>query len=109
MAPQSAQTNATRSRDILLYVMKKTLSVVVGGHVVEVVAVVHVTIGALLDCAKYTRKIEGGLFSNIKKEKKRAKFKSIREKRVTSFLVYRAVHIYYLSYHSSRICAYVST
>ena len=54
MAPQSAQTDATRSRDILLYVMKKTLSVVVGGHVVEVVAVVHRVIGALLDSAKKT-------------------------------------------------------
>ena len=97
MAPQSAQTDAARARDFLLYAMKKRLSVVVGGHEVDVVGVVHVTIGALLDCAKYTRKIEGGLFSNIRKEKKRAKFKSIREKRVTSFLVYRAVFPYCMS------------
>ena len=77
MAPQSAQTDAARARDFLLYAMKKRLSVVVGGHEVDVVGVVHVTIGALLDCAKYTRKIEGGLFSNTRKEKKHAKFKAL--------------------------------
>ena len=69
MAPQSAQTNAARAPDLLLYVMKKTLSVVVGGHEVGVVGVVHVTIGALLDSAKYRRLREEGLFSNIAKEK----------------------------------------
>ena len=52
MAPQSAQTDALRARDLLLYAMKKTLSVVVGGHVVEVVAVVHQVIGVLLGSAK---------------------------------------------------------
>ena len=71
MAPQSAQTDATRSRDILLYVMKKTLSVVVGGHVVEVVAVVHEDVGALLNSAK---------------------FKKIGVKLVTSHQLYRAVN-----------------
>ena len=70
MAPQSAQTDATRSRDILLYVMKKTLSVLIGGHVVEVVAVVNRVVGALLNCAKYRRSREEGLFSNIVKKKK---------------------------------------
>ena len=70
MAPQWAQTDATRSRDILLYVMKNAFSVVIGGHEVGVVGVVHVMIGAQLDCAKYTKQREEGLFSNIKKEKK---------------------------------------
>ena len=54
MAPQSAQTDGARSRDLHLYAMNKTLSVVVGGHVVEVVAVVHRDIGALLGSAKKT-------------------------------------------------------
>ena len=70
MAPQSAQTDATRSRDILLYVMKKTLSVVVGGHVVEVVVVVHEDVGALMNYAKYRRLREEGLFSKILQRKK---------------------------------------
>ena len=70
MAPQSAQTDAKKSRDILLYVMEKSLSVVVGGHVVEVVAVVHEDVGALVNCAKYRRSREEGLFSNITKKKK---------------------------------------
>ena len=52
MAPQSAQTNAARAPDLLLYAMKKTLSVVVGGHVVRVIVVVHRVIGALLGSAK---------------------------------------------------------
>ena len=69
-APQSAQTDATRSRDILLYVMKNTLPVVVGGHVVEVVAGVHEDVGALVNYAKYRRSREEGLFSNITKKKK---------------------------------------
>ena len=77
MAPQSMQTNALRARNLLLYVMKKTLSVVVGGHEVRVVGVVHVMIGALLDCAKYRRLRGEGLFSNIaKEEKSSAKFKT---------------------------------
>ena len=70
MAPQWAQTDATRSRDILLYVMKNTLPVVVGGHVVEVVAGVHEDVGALVNYAKYRRSREEGLFSNIGKKKK---------------------------------------
>ena len=77
MAPQSAQTNALRARNLLLYVMKKTLSVVAGGHEVRVVGVVHVMIGALLDCAKYRRLRGEGLFLNIaKEEKSSAKFKT---------------------------------
>ena len=70
MAPQSAQTDATKWRDLLLYVMKKSLSIVVGGHVVEVVAVVHEDVGALVNCAKYRRSREEGLFSKILEEKK---------------------------------------
>ena len=54
MTPQSAQTDGARSRDLHLYAMKKMLSVVVGGHVVEVVAIVHLVIGALLGSAKKT-------------------------------------------------------
>ena len=41
MAPQSAQTDAARAPDLLLYVMKKALSVVVGGHEVGAVGVVQ--------------------------------------------------------------------
>ena len=63
MAPQSAQTAAKKLRDILLYVMKKSLSVVVGGHVVEVFAVVHKDVGALVNSAMYRRSREEGLFS----------------------------------------------
>ena len=78
MAPQSAHIDATRSRDILLYVMKKTLSVVVGGHVVEVVVVVHEDVGVLMNYAKYRRLREEGLFfQNIAKKKSSAKFKNI--------------------------------
>ena len=62
MAPQSAQTDAARPRDLLLYAMKKTLFVLVGGHEVRVVGVAHEDIATLLDCAKYRRKIEQGLF-----------------------------------------------
>ena len=84
MAPQSAQTDALRARDHLLYAMKNALSVVVGGHMVEVVAVVHVMIGAQLDCAKYTRQREEGLCSNIGRKKSGAKFEKIGVKLVTS-------------------------
>ena len=80
MAPQSAQTDATRSRDILLYVMKKTLSVLIGGHVVEVVAVVNRVVGALLNCAKYRRSREEGLFSKILPRKKVARNLKISRK-----------------------------
>ena len=79
--------SVARPRELSLYAMKKTLSVVVGGHVVEVIGVAHEDVGALLNCAKYRRKRGEGLFSNIAKKKKSAKFKSIREKRVTSFLL----------------------
>ena len=41
MAPQSAQMDAMKARDLLLYAMKKTLSVVIGGHEVAVVGVAH--------------------------------------------------------------------
>ena len=51
---------------------------------VEVVAVVHVMIGAQLDCAKYTRQREEGLFSNIGRKKSGAKFEKIGVKLVTS-------------------------
>ena len=47
MVPQTAQTDALRACDLLLYDIKNTLSVLVGGHVIEVVAVVHKVIGAL--------------------------------------------------------------
>ena len=70
MAPQSAQTDAMRVRDLHLYAMKKTLPVVIGGHVVEVVAVVHKDVGALAGFTKYRSKKEGGLFSNIARRKK---------------------------------------
>ena len=55
MASQSAQTDAARPPDFLLYAMKNVVSVVVGGHVVDVVGVVHMMIGAQLGCAKYTK------------------------------------------------------
>ena len=58
---------------------------------VEVVDLVHRVVGALLNCAKYRRKREEGLFSNIERRKKRAKFKNIGEKRVKSFVMYRPV------------------
>ena len=70
MASQSAQTDAARPPDFLLYAMKNVVSVVVGGHVVEVVAVVHRVVGALLNCAQYRRSREEGLFSKILEEKK---------------------------------------
>ena len=79
MASQSAQTYAARPPDFLLYAMKNVVSVVVGGHVVEVVTVVHVMIGAQLDCAKYTRQREKGLFSNIKKKKSAGNFKKLEK------------------------------
>ena len=72
MAPQSAQTDALRARDLFLYAMKKGVSVVIGGHVVEVVTGVHQVVGAQLDCAKYTRdKTERGrlVFENWKEKK----------------------------------------
>ena len=63
MAPQSAQMDAMRVGDLHLYAMKQTLPVVIGGHVVEVVAVVHKDVGrTIAGFAKYRRKKEGGLF-----------------------------------------------
>ena len=44
------------------------------GHEFGVVGEVHVMIVAQLDCAKYTRQREEGLFSNIKKKKSAAIF-----------------------------------
>ena len=77
MAPRAPKADATRARDLLLYAMKNALSVLIGGHEVGVVEVVHVMIGALLDCAKYRRLRGEGLFSNIaKEEKSSAKFKT---------------------------------
>ena len=91
MAPRAPKADATSARDLLLYAMKNALSVLIGGHVVEVVAVVHRVVGALLNCAKYRRLREEGLFSNIAKEKSSAKFKKIGVKLVTSHQLYRAV------------------
>ena len=91
MAPQSAQTDALRARDLLLYAMKNTLAVVIEGHEVGVVGVAHEGVGALLNCAKYRRSREQGLFSNIGRKKSGAKFKKIGVKLVTSHHVYRAV------------------
>ena len=68
MAPRALYLAEILARDLLPYAMKKTLSVLIGGHEVGVVGVVHVMIGAQLDCAKYTKQREDGLFSNIKKE-----------------------------------------
>ena len=78
---------AILARELFLYAMTNSLCVVVGGHEVRVVGVAYEDVGALVNCAKYRRKREGGLFSNNAKKKKSAKFKSIREKRVTSFLL----------------------
>ena len=75
MAPQSAQTDATRSRDILLYVMKKTLSVVVGGHVVKVVAVVHEDVGALVNCANTEDRERKACFRIFRRKKAAANLK----------------------------------
>ena len=63
IAPRSAQKEAGNPRDLFLYAMKNALSVVVGGHDVRVVGVNHKGVGALLNCAKYRRKREEGLFS----------------------------------------------
>ena len=52
MAPQAPKADASRARDLLLYAIKKALSVLIGGHVVEVVPEVHVVIGAQLGSAK---------------------------------------------------------
>ena len=65
MAPRAPKADARRARDLLLYAMKNALSVVIGGHEVGVVGVVHVMIGAQLDCAKFTKQGEEYLFSNI--------------------------------------------
>ena len=54
MAPRSAQKDAVRARELFLYAIKKTRSVVIGGHDVEVVAEIHGVIGAPLDSAKKT-------------------------------------------------------
>ena len=52
MAPPSAQKEAARARDLPLYAMKKTLTVVIGCHGGRVVAAAHEVVGALLNCAK---------------------------------------------------------
>ena len=52
MAPRSAQAEAARPRDFLLYAMKKEVAVLVGGHEVGVVGVAHEDVGTLLDYAK---------------------------------------------------------
>ena len=87
MAPRALYMAAILARELFLYAMTNSLCVVVGGHEVRVVGVAYEDVGALVNCAKYRRKREGGLFSNNAKKKKSAKFKSIREKRVTSFLL----------------------
>ena len=79
MAPQSAQTDALRAPDLLLYTMKNALSVVVWGHDVRVVRVAHEGVGALLNCAKYKRSREAGLFSNIAKKKVAPNLKTSRK------------------------------
>ena len=91
MAPRAPRADATRAPDLLLYAMTNALSVLIGGHVVEVVAVVQEDVGALVNCAKYTRSREEGLFSNISKKKSSGKFKNIGVKLVTSHQLYRAV------------------
>ena len=63
----------------------------VGGHDVRVVGVAHEGVGALLNCGKYRRSREEGLFSNIGRKKSGAKFKDIGVKLVTSHQLYRAV------------------
>ena len=83
--------DGARPPDLHLYAMKKTLSVLIGGHGVRVVAEAHEHVGALLISAKYRRKRGEGLFSNIVRRKKRAKFKNICVKLVTSFLLKRPV------------------
>ena len=69
-----------KSRDFLIYAIKKTLCVLIGGHVVEGVAEVHEDVGALLNCTKYTRQREEGLFSNIRKKKSAPDLKKNRRK-----------------------------
>ena len=69
MAPRALYLAAILARDLLPYAMKKTLSVLIGGHEVGVVGVVHVMIGAQLACTKYRQKWEEGLFLNIAKKK----------------------------------------
>ena len=91
MAPQSAQTDALRARDLFLYAMKNGVSVVIGGHDVRVVGVAHEDVGALLSSAKHRRKREGSLFWNILKKKIAAKFEKIGVKLVPSHQLYRAV------------------
>ena len=64
-----------RPPDLHLYAMKKTLSVLIGGHGVRVVAEAYEHIGALLISAKYRRKRREDFFSNIVRRKKRPNLK----------------------------------
>ena len=87
MALRSAQMDAVRALDLLLYVLKKALCVLVGGLEVVVVGELHVDAGARMNCAKYRRKRVKGLFSNILKEKKGSKHNYIRGIGVTTLLL----------------------
>ena len=71
MAPQAPRADATRAPDLLLYAMTNALSVLIGGHVVEVVAVVHEDVGALVK--RQVQKIERGrlVFEYFEEKKQR--------------------------------------
>ena len=52
MAPRLAQMDTARALDLLPYVLKMALCLLVGGLKVEVVGVLHADAGALLNCAE---------------------------------------------------------
>ena len=60
----------------------------------EVVAVVHEDVGALVTCAKYRRSREEGLFSNVAKKKRKKRFfkngveMKILKQRCSNFVLY---------------------
>ena len=69
-----------QANDLLLYVLKKMLSVVVGVHMAEVVGRVRVMVDVPLDYAKYGQLREEVLFSNIAKVGPNLKEEHLRKK-----------------------------
>ena len=86
MAPRAPRADTTRAPDLLLYAVTNALFVLIGGHVVEVVAEVHEVIGAQLGCAKYRRLREEGLLSNIVKEKNGTKFENAYSRKTSDVI-----------------------
>ena len=74
MAPRFAQMDAARALDLLPYILKMALCVLVGGLKVVVVGVLHVDAGTLLNCAEQRKNTAKGLFSRYL-VKKHAKYK----------------------------------